>query len=129
MLGGCVFCATFEVITVVLLLKSVFLVTMSCRLVCMYQDFGGACCCYLQCSPGRLVFVISQKTVVFLRQLLFLGKTIKILLYKKRISELMDALKRSKEQKMDIIYKYESFSFSSIKVNGNVQKNSHNVSI
>jgi len=41
-----------------------------------------------------------------------------MLLYKYRISDLVDALKRSKEQKMNIRYKYESFSFSSITVNG-----------
>lgn len=116
MLGGCVFCATFEVITAVLLLKRVFLVTTPCSLVCMYQDFGGACGFHLQCSPGRLVFVVSQKTRVF-RQVFFLGKTVKILLYKNRISDLVGVLKRSKEQKMDIRCKYGSFSFSSITVN------------
>jgi hypothetical protein len=117
-LGGCVFCATFEVITAVLLLEPVFLVTMPCRLVCMNQDFVGACGFHLQCSPGRLLLVISQKTVVFFRQVFCLGKTVKMLLYRNRISELVDALKRSKEQKMDIRRKYEPFSFSSITVNG-----------
>jgi hypothetical protein len=50
----------------------------------MYQDFGGAS------SPGGLVLVISQKTVVFFRQVFFLEKTVKMLLYKRRISELVD---------------------------------------
>ena len=71
MLGGCVFFAIFEVITAVLLLKSGFLVTTPFTLVCMYQDFGGACSFHLQCSPGRLVLVLSKKTVVFFRQLFF----------------------------------------------------------
>jgi hypothetical protein len=39
-------------------------------------------------------------------------------LYKNSISDLVDALKRSKEQKMDIRYKYDSFYFSPITVNG-----------
>lgn len=78
MLGGCVFCAIFEVITAVLLLKSVFLVTTPCRLVCMHQDFVGTCGFYLQSSPGRLVLVLSQKTVVFFRQVFFLGKAVKM---------------------------------------------------
>jgi 23S rRNA C2498 (ribose-2'-O)-methylase RlmM len=95
----------------------------------MYQDFGGGCGFHLQCSPGRFILVISQKTVVFFRQVFFLGKTVKMLLCKNRIADLMDALKLSKEQKMDIRYKYESFSFSSITVNGYVQKHSHNVSM
>lgn len=117
MLGGCVFYATFEVITAVLLLKLVFLVTTPCSLVCGYQDFGGACGFHLQCSPGRLVLVISQKTLLLIRQVFLLGKTVKMLLYKNRITDLVDVLKRSKEQKIDIRYKYESFSFSSITVN------------
>jgi hypothetical protein len=85
----------------------------------MCQDFGGACGFHLQRSPGRLVFVIFQKTGVFFRQIFFLGKTVKMLLYKHRISDLMHALKRSKEQKMDIdVKKYESFFFSHVTVNG-----------
>jgi len=64
--------------------------------------FRGVCGFHLHCSPGRLVLVISQKTVVFCGQVFFLGKTVKILLYKNRISDLVDALKLSNEQKMDI---------------------------
>jgi hypothetical protein len=85
----------------------------------MYQDFGGACSFILQCSPGRFVLVISQKTVVFFRQVFFLEKTVKMLLYKHRISELVDALERSKGQKNYIRYdKYKSISFSTITLNG-----------
>lgn len=66
--------ATFEIVTAVLVKNPAFRVMAPCRLVCMCQDFGGACDLHILCSPRSRGLGMSLNTGAFLRAGILFGK-------------------------------------------------------